>query len=172
MKIFLIGFMGAGKTTLGKFAAKQNQLEFLDLDQMIEAQSGKEVREIFSSDGEDSFRELERQALHAAAFLLGDHLIACGGGTPCFFDNMDFMNNQGVTIYLDLSAARLTERLRNAPGKRPLINSLNMDLQTFVHHKLVERAGFYGQCNVIVEEREANKPGLSKIVGDILEGKI
>lgn len=172
MKIFLIGFMGAGKTTLGKFAAKHNSLQFLDLDAQIEADQGMPVREIFKQRGEEGFRQIEQEALHKVGNLDGDHLIACGGGTPCFFDNMAYMNAAGVTIYLDMSAARLTDRLRHSPEKRPLLASLTVDLQTFVHQKLVERASFYGQANVIVPEEKATKQGLRQVIEDILEGRI
>ena len=88
MKVFLIGFMGAGKTTIGKYAARHTGLEFLDLDARIEEKTGMEVREIFKQHGEPHFRELERETLHEVSVMEGDFLISCGGGTPCFFDNM------------------------------------------------------------------------------------
>ena len=161
--------MGAGKTTLGKYAAKHNALEFIDLDAYIEQKLGMEIRDIFQQHGEQYFREEERIALHEMAILPGNQLISCGGGTPCFFDNMSFMNRAGLTIYLDMSAARLTERLRNSPEKRPLINSLNMDLQLFVHQKLMERAEFYAQAHIVVPEAEATKSGLRRIIFDALK---
>lgn len=170
MKIFLIGFMGAGKTTLGKYAAKHNNLQFIDLDEYLEQKLGMEIRQVFHNRGEAYFREEERIALLEVATLAGDHIISCGGGTPCFFENIAFMNRAGTTIYLDLSAARLTERLRNSPEKRPLLNSLTTDLQVFVHHKLMERASFYAQAQVILPEEECTKPGLRRAVYEILQG--
>jgi shikimate kinase len=170
MKIFLIGFMGAGKTTLGKYAAKHNNLQFIDLDEYLEQKLGLEIREVFQNRGEAYFRDEERIALLEVATMAGDHIISCGGGTPCFFENIAFMNRAGTTIYLDLSAARLTERLRNSPEKRPLINSITTDLQVFVHQKLMERAAFYAQAQVILSEEESTKPGLRRAVFDILAG--
>ena len=170
MKIFLIGFMGAGKTTLGKYAAKHNNLHFIDLDEYLENKLGLEIRQVFQNRGEAYFRDEERIALLEVATMAGDHIISCGGGTPCFFDNIGFMNRAGTTIYLDLSAARLTERLRNSPEKRPLINSLTTDLQVFVHQKLMERANYYAQAQVILPEEESTKPGLRRAVYDILAG--
>jgi shikimate kinase len=170
MKIFLIGFMGAGKTTLGKYAAKHNHLHFIDLDEYLEEKLGQEIRTIFQEKGEAFFREEERIALLEVATMAGNHIISCGGGTPCFYDNIGFMNRAGTTIYLDLSAARLTERLRNSPDKRPLLNSLTVDLQLFVHQKLMERASFYAQAQLILPEEEATKPGLRRAVFDVLAG--
>lgn len=164
MKFFLIGFMGAGKSTIGKYAARHNALQFLDLDSYIEDKFGMEIRELFRRHKEPWFRKEEQKALHEVCALPGDLLIACGGGTPCFFDNMDVMNAAGTTLYLDLSAARLTDRLRHAVSKRPLIASLKGDLQTFVHHKLVERASYYGMATHIVPESEANKKGVRELI--------
>jgi shikimate kinase len=170
MKFFLIGFMGAGKTTIGKFAARQNGLHFVDLDAYIEQKAGTTVREIFREKGEDFFRQLERKALEEVCAIEGlDLLVSCGGGTPCFFDNMDVLNGHGHTIYLDISAARLTERLRNAKDKRPLLNSIDGDLQVFVHKKLMERAGFYMQAQSIIAEEYANKKYLAALVGEAME---
>jgi shikimate kinase len=169
MKFFLIGFMGAGKTTLGKYAAQHNGLLFLDLDEYIEQRAGMDVRGIFREKGEDYFRSLERKALEEVCAIEGlDMLVSCGGGTPCFFDNMDLMNQTGHTIYLDLSAARLTDRLRNSKDKRPLLNSIDGDLQVFVHKKLMERAGYYGQAKTIIPMENCNKKYLAEFVGYVL----
>lgn len=167
MKFFLIGFMGAGKTTIGKYAARENQLRFLDLDAYIEEKLGMEIRQVFREKGETYFREQERIALEEVIALDEDLLVSCGGGTPCFFDNMDRMNAAGVTLYLDLSAARLTDRLRNSKSKRPLISNLKGDLQVFVHKKLLERASFYGQSQILIAENQANRKDVSRIVQKI-----
>ena len=169
MKFFLIGFMGAGKTTIGKYAAKKNDLHFLDLDDYIEKKLNTNIRDLFKEKGEAYFREEERKALEEVCAIDDMNLlVSCGGGTPCFFDNMDVMNAAGHTFYLDMSAARLTDRLRNAKKKRPLINSIQGDLQTFVHRKLVERANFYGQSQTIVSERKCNKKDVAILIMDIL----
>jgi shikimate kinase len=172
MKIFLLGFMGAGKSTIGKFAARKNGLEFVDLDQLIEEREGKEIREIFDTIGESRFREMEREALEAVIEDERDLLVSTGGGTPCFFDNMQRMNEMGVSLYLDLSSARLTERLRNAKSKRPLISSIKGDLQKYVHQKLMDRAPFYFQANIIVPEKDAQKKNVAELVQKILAAEI
>jgi shikimate kinase len=165
MKYFLIGFMGAGKTTIGKYAARKNDLHFVDLDAYIEQRAGMTVRNLFREKGEDYFRQLERKALEEVCAIEGlDLLVSCGGGTPCFFDNMDIMNQHGHTMYLDMSAARLTERLRNAKDKRPLLNSIDGDLQVFVHKKLMERASFYMQAQTIIPEYACNKNRVSDLL--------
>lgn len=169
MKFFVIGFMGAGKTTLGKYAARINHLHFLDLDEYIEQKTGMNVRDLFREKGEDYFRQIERKSLEEVCAIEDlDLLVSCGGGTPCFFDNMDLMNRSGHTVYLDMSAARLTDRLRQAKDKRPLLNSIDGDLQVFVHKKLMERAGFYTQAQSIVAEEHCNKKYLAHFVGEIV----
>ena len=169
MKFFLIGFMGAGKSTIGKYASRHNGLTFLDLDAYIVEQQGKEISAIFEEHGEAHFREVERKALEEVIDLQGDYLVSCGGGTPCFFDNMELMNANGFTIYLDLSAARLTDRLRNSRSKRPLVANLKGDLQKFVHAKLLERAEYYGKAKVVVPEKNANRKEVSRLIGWVLE---
>lgn len=169
MKFFLIGFMGAGKTTIGKYAAKKNDLQFLDLDAYIENKLQTTVRDIFKEKGEEYFRAQEREALEEICAIEDiDLLLSCGGGTPCFYDNMSLMNSAGHTFYLDMSAGRLTDRLRNAKTKRPLLNSIQGDLQTFVHRKLVERADFYSQAQTIIRERKCNKKDVAIMIMDIL----
>lgn len=157
MIVYLIGFMGAGKSTIGKYAARHSGLEFVDLDEVISEKAGQSVSEIFEQQGEVGFRELERQALHSISESMDNVLISCGGGTPCFFDNMDWMNAHGETIYLDLSAARLSIRLKNSQTERPLLKSIQGDLQIWIHKKLIERASFYGKAKHILTEDDANK---------------
>jgi shikimate kinase len=169
MKFFLIGFMGAGKTTIGKYAAKENGLHFLDMDEYVETKVGQDVRAIFREKGEDYFRTVERKCLEEVCAIEGlDLFVSCGGGTPCFFDNMDLLNQSGHTIYLDMSAARLTDRLRNSKDKRPLLNSIDGDLQVFVHKKLMERAGFYAQAKTVVGEEDCNKKFVAGLVKEMM----
>lgn len=169
MKFFLIGFMGAGKSTIGKFAARHNDLIFLDLDHYIEEREGMEIREIFRLHGEDHFREIEKVSLAEVIAMKENLLVSAGGGTPCFFDNMARMNAAGTTLYLDLSSARLTDRLRRAKSKRPLLRTIEGDLQVFVHKKLMQRAEFYAQAQIIVPENQANKKDISLLIGQILQ---
>ncbi len=107
-RVFLVGYMGAGKTTVGKELAKLAGLSFIDLDYYIEGRYHKAVSQIFAERGEEAFREIERNMLHEVAEF-EDVLISTGGGAPCFFDNMEFMNASGTTVYLKVSVEELAE---------------------------------------------------------------
>ena len=120
MRIFLIGFMGSGKTTLGKAFARAMQLQFIDLDWYIEERFHKTVQELFAERGEEGFREIERRMLHEVGEF-EDVIIAAGGGTPCFFDNIQYMNRVGKTVFLDVVPEVLFRRLKIAKSKRPLL---------------------------------------------------
>ncbi len=150
MRIFLLGFMGSGKTYTGSRLALQLEFPFIDLDQYIVEQAGKSIVQIFEEDGEDYFRELERQSLHQML----EHenaVIGCGGGTPCFFDNMQWMKQHGKTIYLTLPAGILEKRLLKEKDHRPLIKNLDNDgqLRAYIDSKLAERNPFYHQADII-----------------------
>ncbi|MBL4754058.1 MAG: shikimate kinase [Flavobacteriales bacterium] len=151
MKIFLIGFMGSGKTSVGKKLAKYLDIEFVDLDHFIEAQAGMSINAIFDGQGEQTFRNLEKDALKK---LSGKEnaVIATGGGTPCFEDNMNFLNEHGLTIYLKLEPGALFERLVNAKTDRPLLKNLNdQELKDYLEKKLAERSRIYDLAQHTVE---------------------
>lgn len=120
--IFLIGFMAAGKTTLGRPLAAALGRPFVDTDAAVEAAVGMTVRQIFDTDGEEAFRRMEREALLRA--VADGAVVACGGGTPCHADNMDFMLARGLVVELKASMEATLRRLREAPGKRPLVDNL------------------------------------------------
>lgn len=148
MRIFLIGFMGVGKTYLGKILAERLGFAFLDLDEAITAQSGLAVPEIFEQFGEEQFRRLERQVLRETSSKTA-FVISTGGGTPCFFDNMEWMNANGLTVYLSADPTLLAQRLVAEKAKRPLIAGLDeAALEEFVRAKIVERQPFYGLCHL------------------------
>ena len=141
--VFLIGFMGSGKTTLCNALAARTKLKSIDLDDYIENVAGISIKEYFSLYGEDSFRHLESESLKKAA-AEGFNLIACGGGTPCFNNNMELMNRLGKTVYLHVPNERLFSRLVIARDKRPLIAKLDDDsLRRFIADKIAEREVFY-----------------------------
>ena len=123
--VFLIGYMGCGKTTLGEELARQMHCRFIDLDAFIEARQGMTVVEIFDEMGENRFRELETEALREVA-AMPDVIVACGGGTPCHGDNMALMNQAGTTVWLTTTPERITSRLLlpEEKSKRPKINTL------------------------------------------------
>ena len=127
MLVFLVGFMGSGKTTTGAKLARRLHYNFIDLDQLIEQKNNKSIPLIFKEEGEDFFRQTEKEVLNDA-FSLNNTVISCGGGTPCFFDNLEQMKNTGLTVYLKLSPTSLFHRLAPGKSKRPLIADLE-DLQ-------------------------------------------
>jgi len=149
MKVFLIGFMGCGKTTLGKKLASKTGFSFVDLDKLIEQQAGKTIPEYFSEHGEAKFRELERDVLQSITFS-ENSIIATGGGAPCYFDNMDWMNKEGLTVYISLSPAALASRLEKADEVRPVLKDYKgEELVAFIGGKLEERDPFYNKAQII-----------------------
>lgn len=151
MRIFLIGFMGSGKSYVGKKLARLMQRPFIDLDNRIETNAQRSIREIFAQDGEAAFRQMERQALHETA-QLDSAVIACGGGVPCFFDNIAWMNANGVTIYLRVPEEVLFRRLKAGKVHRPLLRDLSdTELRQYIRDKLAERELFYRQASVIYD---------------------
>lgn len=149
-RIILIGYMGAGKTTVGKALAKDLGLMFYDLDWYIESRMRKTVAQIFSERGEEGFREIERNMLHEVAEF-EDVVISCGGGTPCFFDNMEYMNQQGKTLYLQASPEVLAGHLRMGKTVRPLIQGkTDEELMAFIKESLEKRDPFYTKARYIL----------------------
>ena len=143
MKIFLIGFMGCGKSTMGKKLAQKLGYTFIDLDQQIEKNLGTTIGEYFATHGEAAFRKLESETLKTFAYP-ANVVVATGGGAPCFFDNMEWMNANGLSVYIEMSAAALAKRLEGGKDKRPLLKDLNeTQMIEFIAHKLNERDGFY-----------------------------
>ena len=151
-RIFLVGFMGSGKSTLGKKLANKLKLQFLDLDQLIEKQEYCTVTEIFKNKGEDYFRALETAVLNDLLQTNTDFVLSLGGGSPCFNNNMEFINSIGTSIYLKYNAGILTSRLLAAKQERPLIAGKNAEeLKQFVDDLLTQRESFYLQSKFIVE---------------------
>ena len=162
-KVFLIGFMGSGKTYWGKIWAQQKGLDFYDLDEIVEAKEGKSIAAIFEKEGEDYFRKTETEVLHTFAEKDGC-IIACGGGTACFNDNIQWMNKQGTPVYLSATPTDILNRVIEEKDKRPLINKLNeAELLFFIEQKLKEREPFYNQAKFILPVTELNKDSLSAI---------
>ena len=143
IRIFLVGYMGAGKTTLGKAFARTMGLTFVDLDWYIEERFHKSIRQLFAERGEEGFRELEKRMLHEAGDF-EDVVISVGGGTPCFFDNMEYMNEAGETVFLDVNLQVLFRRLKVAKQQRPLLDGkTDEELKAFIQEALQKRLPFY-----------------------------
>ena len=153
-KIFLIGLMGSGKSYWGRQLAFHFHYPFLDLDKGIEMAEKKSINEIFAEEGEEHFREKERQSLHQLNQAYLKYVMSCGGGTPCFFDNMEWMLNTGIVIWLRPSMEVLAERLIKGKEKRPLIkNAVSENEIIGILSKLMEgRLSFYNQSHFIIEE--------------------
>ena len=145
-RIILIGYMGAGKTTVGRALSKELGMPFYDLDWYIENRRRKTVAEIFAEQGEEGFRKIEHNMLHEVAEF-EDVIISCGGGTPCFFDNMEYINQQGLVVYLKATPEVLYKHLLMGKGDRPLLKGKSQEeLITFIREQLEKREPFYSKA--------------------------
>ena len=154
MLIYLIGYMGSGKTTSGKKLAKMLKYDFLDMDKSIEKRKGMTIDEIFEKEGELKFREYESEYLKECS-QLKDTVISTGGGTPCFNDNMELIKYSGISIYLRLPVKTLHLRLLNSKKNRPLINDLSeKELFNYIQKQIREREPYYLQANEVVTRIE------------------
>ncbi len=150
-KIFLIGFMGSGKSTVGKQLASLLNYEFIDLDDLIERNEQSTINDIFIMKGEEYFRTKESFYLKSLDPIM-NAVVATGGGTPCFSDNMKWMNEQGITVYLKTGISVLSARLNKERDHRPLLRSINeQDLPDFITAKLKERERYYLQSKYAVD---------------------
>lgn len=167
MKVFLVGFMGCGKTTAGKKIAARLGYSFTDLDQVFEAETGKAIPEYFSEFGEDEFRKKEKYVLQNTPFA-DNSIIATGGGLPCYFDNMDWMNASGFTVYLKLSPKALAARLENAGNVRPVLqHHKGKALEEFIKAKLTEREPFYSKAKLTVTGLDLNAARLAELIASL-----
>lgn len=144
MKYFIVGYMASGKSTYGKELAEDKGLPFWDLDECIEQREGRSISEIFEKEGEDYFRRREREVLHELCNEEDEFVLATGGGTPCFFDNMDYMNQEGITVFLNTSLLVIVGRLKRQRENRPLLAMYtDGELELFVREHLESRLPFY-----------------------------
>ena len=150
-RIILIGYMGAGKTTIGRALAKELGLDFYDLDWYIENRRRKKIPQIFEELGEEGFRKIEHNMLHEVAEF-EDVVISCGGGTPCFFDNIDYMNQQAQVVYLHCTPEVLHGHLLMGRIERPLIKGKSPDeLIIFIKEQLSAREPYYKKAQYILD---------------------
>ena len=151
IRIILIGYMGAGKTTVGMALAKELGLTFYDLDWYISNRMRKTIAQIFEEKGEDGFRQIERNMLHEVAEF-EDVIISCGGGTPCFFDNIDYMNQQAPVVYLKAEPEVLCKHLAMSKNDRPLLRGKSEEeLITFIREQLEKRESYYTKAKYILD---------------------
>jgi shikimate kinase len=153
MRIFLIGFMGSGKTHWGKILSREIGLPYFDLDDVIVGIEKKSIQQLFHDNGEEYFRLKEQEVLEA---LIGDHdemVISTGGGTPCFFNNIDLMKQHGRVIWLNTAIDMLVSRLLKQKHTRPLIKNISdAELKAFIIKKLQSRKMYYEQAHVMLRE--------------------
>ncbi len=163
LRIFLIGFMGCGKTHLGKQLGNKLQLPFFDLDEKIIEKEGRAINDIFELEGEEHFRLLEKDVLHLLTESHTNFVMACGGGTPCFYNNIDYIKKQGTAVWLNCSVDCLYERLIKEKSLRPLIKDLSDDqLRSYIVKKFGDRKIFYQQATIIINEDEVNLEQLTQ----------
>lgn len=150
-RIIIIGYMGAGKTTVGKALSKELNIPFYDLDWYIESRMRKTVPQIFAERGEEGFRKIEHNLLHEVAEF-ENVIISCGGGTPCFYDNMDYLNAQGDTVYLKASPEVLYGHLKIGKTERPLLkNKTPEEMQEYIREQLDKREQYYLQAKHVLD---------------------
>ena len=156
MRIILIGFMGSGKTHWGKQVAHRLELPFFDLDEEVVRAETKSVAEIFAEKGEEYFRMTEKETMESLVADNESMVLSCGGGTPCFFNNIDFMKKYGIVVWLNTHVEVLLQRLLKEKLKRPLIKDIDDDeLRTYIIRKLNERRMYYEQADVVIDKEDA-----------------
>ena len=164
MNIFLTGFMGSGKSYWGQVWSAESGYRFYDLDTVIELQQQKTIAQIFEEKGEPFFRALETEALHAFA-CRSNCIIACGGGTPCFNHNMEWMNASGITVHLSATPQQIIERVTGEQDKRPLIKGMSGEqLETFIAGKLQERNPYYLQAKYVLPVNALSASTINDII--------
>lgn len=165
MKIFLVGYMCSGKSTLGPQLAVKLGVPFFDLDKEIERIEGRSPGNIILEEGEDHFRMLEKKSLTVLTKSNADFVMATGGGTPCYFNNMDVMKKNGVTLYLTVGVKELVRRNLHSSELRPLLRGLNeLEMQAFITEHLKQRLPYYKKASVTLKENEMD---LERIVQEV-----
>ena len=169
-RIFLIGYMGAGKTTVGKLLAKKLHLGFIDLDLFIEKRYNKSVSQLFADHGEESFREIEAKVLREVSDF-EDVVISTGGGAPCFHRNMQRIKETGTSVYLKTSAQELARRLEAGKSSRPLVRDKSPEeLVQFIAGNLTQRDSYYNQADIIFDaEKMLTDSDVTTIVNHLID---
>jgi shikimate kinase len=145
--------MGSGKTHWGRLLSKKIGIRFFDLDEQVTEHAGKPIPEIFSTEGEENFRMIEKEVLHILTESHDSFVMACGGGSPCYFNNIEYMNQSGTTVWIHVPLDTLFERLVKEKEKRPLIKELSDEqLKGFISKKFSDRKIYYEQAAVTVDE--------------------
>lgn len=164
MKVFLIGYMGSGKTTIGRRLAKQLNYEFVDVDQLFEERYRLSISAFFEKYDENAFRKIEKDLIVELS-QKSNLIISTGGGAPCFFDNLEVMKNSGVVVYIQMAVKSLSDRLSNAKKVRPILKNLIGDeLNSFIQNQLVEREVFYKKATITIKGESISIDALSETI--------
>ncbi|MBT6438513.1 MAG: shikimate kinase [Flavobacteriales bacterium] len=167
MRIFLLGFMGSGKSTIGKKLASKMNLKFVDLDGFIEAEMNCSVEDAFALQGEKYFREQEEKALIKMS-KQDDFVVALGGGAPCFASNFSLIKSTGISVYLQMEKVDLYNRLAANRGNRPLLYSLNEnELEAYISSSLDVREEYYNQADIVISAKDFNAERYGMLIEEI-----
>lgn len=168
MRIFLIGMMGSGKTTLGRQLATELQCAFVDLDAYLEQREGRSIAQLFEQEGQERFREMEREALEAVVQEYDQAVISTGGGAPCFFDNIGFMNRHGKTFFLDVPVEEILRRLLACDLQvRPLLaGKTEAEVKTFLLNTLSHRRQFYERASATLQGEDISTKLLQPLLNN------
>jgi len=166
MKLYLLGYMYSGKTTVGRQLAQRLGCRFVDLDQLFEEHYHTSIPLFFNRYGEGAFRKLEQQMLHSTESM-DDVVISTGGGTPCYFDNMQWINAHGVSVYLKVSIEKIIQRARTSKKQRPVLTNKNSEeLHTFIQSQLGQRLPHYSQAHIIFSADEPDLTALQTLIAE------
>ena len=171
MKIYLMGFMGSGKSTIGILLSRLMKTDFIDFDRNLEREEGKSIAEIFDTLGEEKFRALEH--LHLKKILSKDNVVvSLGGGTPCFHNNMEMINQSGVSVFLETDTATLAKRLLKEKNDRPLIRGLNeKELNHFIESSLAKRMPVYTKADHTVKGENKSPENIAQTIRKLISEK-
>ena len=169
MRLYLIGYMGTGKSTLGRKIAKRTELPFLDTDKMVEETEGATVADIITFAGEEYFRKAERKALEQTAEM-ENVIVSTGGGLPIWGDNMEWIEEHGVSIYLKRAPEQILSRLSpHGRQKRPKFRGLNdEELLAFMHSHLAEREPVYARASVVIDCSQVSDDEIEERLAEFL----
>jgi len=169
MKIYIVGMPGSGKSFLGRKIAQSLKLQFIDLDELIEKHEKKIIRTIIAEEGENYFRTIERTILHETEFK-NKYVISCGGGTPTFFDNMEWMKKNGIVIWIQTPLEIISERIIKNITRRPLFIGLSKEeINTKLQELSKKRVPFYKKANLTIAINKQNKVSLSTVIQQIIK---
>ena len=167
-RVYLIGYMGCGKTTIGKRLAKSLGWGVIDMDSRIENRYRKTIPDIFASEGEESFRKKERFILEELS-ALENVVVSTGGGAPCFFDNIDVMNSSGLCVYIRMTPEALAARLKNAKANRPLLkDKTEAELTDFIKEQLEKRRAFYEKAHYVIDNDNGTPEEAAAKIAELL----